>query len=246
MGVWGCGEKGRLFTPTLPHPHTFPLLALHHAHPWDVTPAEAAEIQRRLAPLVRDEPLDIAAVRTVGGLDVSVREDRVRAAVVVLEAEGLGVVDQAIWEGPVAFPYVPGFLSFREVPAILPALEELRALPDVLMLDAQGRAHPRRFGLACHLGVLLGKPALGVAKSLLVGRYADLPEAKGATADLIHRKEVVGRAVRTRDGVLPVFVSVGHRVTLDDAVALALRLTTRYKLPEPTRLAHKLSYSGKL
>ena len=217
-------------------------MTLAHAHPFDVTPKEAIAEQRRLEPLVREPPLDVAAVRTVGGLDVSVRGDRVAAAVVVLDAATLEVVDQAVWEGPVAFPYVPGLLSFREIPALLPALERLEALPDVLMLDAHGRAHPRRFGLACHLGVLLDRPALGVAKSLYVGNYADLGEEKGDTAPLVYKSETVGMAVRTRARVLPVFVSVGYGCTLADAVALALATTGRFKLPEPTRLAHRLSY----
>ena len=221
-------------------------LDLHDPHPFDVTPAEAVAIQRRLEARVVEAPLDASAVRTVGGLDVSVREDRVRAAVVVLDAETLQVVDEAIWEGPVAFPYVPGLLSFREIPALLPALEQLATLPDVLVLDAHGRAHPRRFGLACHLGVLLDRPAIGVAKSLYVGRFADLGEEKGATADLVHRGETVGVALRTRARVLPVFVSVGHRCRLADAVALALRTTGRFKIPEPTRLAHRLSYNGEI
>jgi deoxyribonuclease V len=221
-------------------------LDLHHEHPFDVSPGEAVALQRRLEALVREDPLDITTVRTVGGLDVSVREDRVRAAVVVLDAETLSVVDQAVWEGPVAFPYVPGLLSFREIPALIPALEGLRSLPDVLVLDAHGRAHPRRFGLACHLGVLLDRPTVGVAKTLFVGRYDGLGEAKGSVAPLVHREETVGAAVRTRDKVLPVFASVGHRCTLADAVALTLRTTGRFKIPEPTRLAHKLSYSGAL
>jgi len=223
-----------------------PDLVLHHAHAWDVSPTEAVEIQRQLAPLVREEPLDFEAVRTVAGLDVSVREDRVRAAVVVYDVRAQEVVDQAIWEGPVAFPYVPGLLSFREVPAILPALEKLRQLPDVYMLDAQGRAHPRRFGLACHLGVLLEAPALGVAKSILVGRHAPLAEAKGSAEPLVHKGETVGLALRTREGVHPVYVSVGHRITLRDAGRLALRLAVKYKLPQPTHLAHRLSYRGSL
>ena len=222
-------------------------MTLHHEHPWDVTPTEAIAIQRELAPLVREEPLDFDAVRTVAGLDVSVRDDRVRAAVVVLDVrDDLRVVDRAIWEGPVAFPYVPGLLSFREVPAILPALEQLSALPDVYMLDAQGRAHPRRFGLACHLGVLLEAPALGVAKSILVGRHDELAETKGSAAPLVHKGETVGLALRTRDRVNPVYVSVGHRVTLRDAGRLALRLAVKYKLPQPTHLAHRLSYKGEL
>lgn len=215
-----------------------------HLHPFDLTPKEAVEVQRRLEPLVRETPL--GPIWTVAGLDVSVREDRVRAAVVVLDVETLDVVDHAIWDGPVAFPYVPGLLSFREIPALLPALEQLAVMPDVLMLDAHGRAHPRRFGLACHLGVLLDRPAIGVAKTLFVGTYSDLGEEKGCTAPLVHKGETVGMAVRTRARVLPVFVSAGHRCTLDDAVGLALRTTGRFKLPEPTRLAHLLSYNGTL
>ena len=223
------------------------MIELHHAHPWDVTPTEAVAIQRDLAPRVREEPIDVEALRTVAGLDVSVRDDRVRAAVVVYDVRAKAVVDRAVWEGPVAFPYVPGLLSFREVPAILPALERLEALPDVYMLDAQGVAHPRRFGLACHLGVLLEAPALGVAKSILVGRVeGELGEAKGSGAPLVHKGETVGVALRTREGVKPVYVSVGHRVTLRDAGRLALRLAERWKLPQPTHLAHRLSYRGEL
>ena len=221
-------------------------LDLHHAHAWDISPRDAVEIQRQLEPRVREVPLVASQVRTVAGLDVSVRGDRVRAAVVVLAVEEMSVVDQAIWVGPVVFPYVPGLLSFREVPAILPALEQLKALPDVLMLDAHGRAHPRRFGLACHLGVLLDRPALGVAKTVLVGRHGELAASKGSRAELVHNEEVIGHALRTREGVKPVYVSVGHRMALPDASALALRLATRYKLPQPTHLAHRLSYRGEL
>lgn len=218
---------------------------LYHVHPWDVSPREAINIQTDLAGEVELKPL-LAAPRTVAGLDVSVRKDRVRAAIVVVETSENTVVDQAIWEGPVVFPYVPGLLSFREIPAILPALENLSSDPDVLMLDAQGIAHQRRFGLACHLGVLLDKPALGVGKSKLVGNYADPDFPKGSTSPLTHKGDLIGRVVRTREGVKPVFVSPGHRITLDEAVELTLALTTRYKLPEPTRLAHKLSYHGRL
>ena len=221
--------------------------ALHHAHPWDLTPTEAVAVQRELAPLVRQETIDLAAVETVAGLDVSVRDDRVRAAVVVYDVREKAVVDQAIWEGPTPFPYVPGLLSFREVPAILPALDRLAVEPDVYMLDAHGRAHPRRFGLACHLGVLLDAPAMGVAKSVLVGRVeGELAEAKGSAAPLVHKGEVVATALRTRDGVHPVYVSVGHRMTLPKAGRLALALAERWKLPQPTHLAHRLSYRGEL
>ena len=225
-----------------------PALTLHHAHAWGLTPTEAVAVQRQLAPLIDLSPLPggIERVRTVAGLDVSVRGDRVRAAVVVLELPTLAVVEQAIHEDDVAFPYVPGLLSFREVPAVLPALEQLGTLPDVLMLDAQGRAHPRRMGLACHLGLLLDRPSLGVAKTRLVGRHAEPADEKGAWVPLEHKGEEIGRVVRTRERVKPVFVSVGHRMALADAVALTMRCTTRYKIPEPTRLAHRLSKDGRL
>jgi len=213
-------------------------------YPPGLSPEGAVALQRELEGGVRQQPLP--AVKTVGGVDVSVRGDRVRAAIVVLSLPGLEVLDSATWEGPVAFPYVPGLLSFRELPAIWPALDRLQETPDVFLLDAQGRAHPRRFGLACHLGVLLDAPAIGVAKSLLVGRHGPLGEEKGSTADLVHRGDVVGRAVRTRRAVNPVYVSVGHRTTLDDAVALVLRCATRFKLPMPTHLAHRLSKEGRL
>ena len=222
-----------------------PTVNLHHAHPWDVTPSEAVAIQRDLAEHVRFEPLP-SIIETVAGVDVSVREDRVRAALVVLHVPDLEVVDQAIWEGPVAFPYVPGLLSFREMPAVLPALERLTVDPDVFILDAHGYAHPRRFGLACHLGVLLDKPAIGVAKTRLVGHYDEPGVEKGERSPLVHREETIGSVVRTRAKVKPVFVSVGHRATLEDAVALTLRLATRFKLPMPTHLAHRLSKDGAL
>ena len=220
-------------------------MKLRHEHPWDVAPKEAVAIQRDLAEHVRAEPLP-DQIGTVCGVDVSVRGDRVRTALVVMTLPDLEVVEHATWEGPVAFPYVPGLLSFREMPAILPALDRLTVEPDVFMLDAQGRAHPRRFGLACHLGVLLDKPAIGVAKTILVGKHGPLGEAKGSAADLVHRGEVVGRALRTREGVKPVYVSVGHRATLDDTTALALACATRFKLPMPTHLAHRLSKHGEL
>ncbi len=215
-------------------------IALHHAHPWDISPREAIEVQQRLRGLVQEMPLPHPP-RTIAGLDVSIREDVAQVAIAVLHVDTLEMVDEAVLRGPVPFPYVPGLLSFREIPAILPALERLQALPDVLMLDGQGLAHPRRFGLACHLGVLLDRPALGVAKSVLVGRFGEPGAERGAASDMVHRGEVVGRAVRTRAAVQPVYVSVGHRITLDEAADLALRTCTRYRIPEPTRQAHLLS-----
>lgn len=216
---------------------------IKHAHAWDVSPREAIQIQRDLAACVREEPL-AGPVETVAGVDVSVRGDRAQAAIVVLKLPELEVVDRSLWQCDVPFPYVPGLLSFREMPAILPALERLSIWPDVFMTDSQGRAHPRRFGLACHLGVVLDHPAVGVAKSLLTGRYSELPEDAGAHVPLVHKGETVGVALRTRARVNPVFVSVGHRVTLEDAISLTLACTTRYKIPEPTRQAHNYSKDG--
>ena len=213
---------------------------IHHAHAWDVAPKEAVAIQRDLAGRVREESLE-TDVQTVAGIDVSIREDAAQAAIAVVRLPELELVDQAVYRCEVPFPYIPGLLSFREMPAILPALEQLTVRPDVLMTDSQGLAHPRRFGLACHLGVLLDWPALGVAKTRLTGRYEEPSEKKGAGAGLLDKGDVIGVALRTRDRTNPVYVSIGHRITLNDAVKLTLACCPKYKIPEPTRLAHKLS-----
>jgi deoxyribonuclease V len=215
-------------------------LTIHHAHPWQLTAHEAVALQHQLAPLVREEPLP-QSPRTIGGVDMSVRGDQVQAAVVVLALPTLALIDQAIWRGTVEFPYVPGLLSFREAPAVLRALAQLNALPAVLMADAQGRAHPRRLGLACHLGVLLDWPVIGVAKSRLIGTFQAPPAERGAHTPLRDRQEIIGAVVRTRADAQPVYVSVGHRITLPQAIDLTLACTTRYRIPEPTRQAHLLS-----
>lgn len=221
-----------------------PPLKIHHAHGWDLTPKEACEIQERLAPLVDEEPLD-GPIRHVAGVDVGVREGCVRAAVSVLSCPDLVVVDHAVWDGPVTFPYVPGLLSFREIPSLFKALEQLEIWPDLIIADGQGYAHPRRFGLACHLGVLLDMPVFGVAKSRLIGIHEEPAPQKRASVPLLSPdgRETIGAVLRTRDNVKPVYVSIGHKVTLEDAVEMTLRLTTRYRLPETTRAAHRLSNS---
>ena len=210
---------------------------------------EARAIQDRLAPKVRAcslrETFD-RPVRTVAGIDVSIRGDRAKAAVSVLELPDLNVIGEAVYACKVPFLYVPGFLSFREMPAILPALgrllQDMGALPDVLVTDSQGYAHPRRFGLACHLGVVLDRPAFGVAKSILTGTPdGELSPEKGSTVPLVDEGEPVGVALRTRANVNPVYVSMGHRITLEEAVDLTLRCSPRYKIPETNRHAHRLS-----
>jgi deoxyribonuclease V len=217
---------------------------IQHEHAWDVSTDEAVRIQERRAPAVRREPLP-RRPQTVAGVDVSIRSGVAQAAIAVLRLPELEVVAEAVHRCDVPFPYVPGLLSFREMPALLPALRELEASPDLFMLDSQGRAHPRRFGLACHFGVLAGQPALGVAKSRLTGQRAGaLPAEKGSRVPLVGEDapdETIGAVVRTRSGTNPVYVSVGHRITLEEAVDVTLRCSPRYKIPEPTRAAHRLS-----
>ncbi len=216
---------------------------LHHAHPWDLAPPDAQRLQRRLRRYVREAPLDWKTLRTVAGVDVGFpRPDTARAAVAVLSFPDLAPVDWAVAEIPTPMEYVPGLLSFRELPAVLKALEQLRVRPDVFLVDGQGIAHPRGLGIAAHLGVLLDWPTVGVAKSLLVGRpQGPLGETRGSTVPLVYRGRVVGMGVRTRDKVKPVWVSIGHRVDLPGAVDLVLRTAVRYRLPEPIRAAHRLS-----
>lgn len=213
------------------------------SHSWDVTPAEAVEIQRRLADaVVRHD--DLGEVHFVAGVDVGFEQkNRVtRAAVAILRFPELTVYEQAVARLPTSFPYIPGLLSFREGPAILRALDRLQQRPDLLLFDGQGLAHPRRLGIASHIGVLVDIPSIGVAKSRLSGRpRTPLDEEKGAWEPLWDRGEVVGALVRTRSHVKPVYVSIGHRVSLDTAIQYVLDCTTCYKLPETTRRAHRLA-----
>ena len=215
-------------------------LSLHHEHPWDLTPEQAREVQRSLRARVRIEPLDLQSVKYVVGVDASFGEDRVYASAVVLDFPGLRQIEGAVAEQPLTFPYIPGLLSFREAPAMLAALARLKTSPDVLIVDGHGVAHPRRFGIACHLGVLLDLPAIGCAKSILVGQLGPLGERVGSTANLAYGDEILGRAIRTRKNSNPVYVSVGHRVDLPSAARLVMACARGYRLPEPTRLAHNL------
>ncbi|MEU4639153.1 deoxyribonuclease V [Micromonospora sp. NPDC023814] len=204
--------------------------------------AEALAVQERLRPLVDLVGPGPAEPATVAGLDVAYAEsgDRLAAAVTVLDARTLAVVDSAVSVGRPAFDYVPGLFAFRELPALLDALDRLTVRPEVLVCDGHGLAHPRRFGLACHLGVVTGLPAIGVGKTPLLGEWAPPADERGAWTPLRDGDEIVGRVLRTRDGVKPVFVSVGHRMSLDNATARVLALTPRYRLPETTRTADRL------
>lgn len=216
-------------------------MPLHHQHNWDLTPSEARQIQNTLREHVREEPLSIGSVQRVAGVDASYQQDKVFAAVVILELPGLQHVDQAVAEVPISFPYIPGLLSFREAPGILSALEKISESPDVLITDGHGLAHPRRFGIACHLGVLLDTPVIGCAKSILIGETDPLGTPVGSQAKLILNDETIGVALRTRQGVKPVYISIGHRVDLQSAVQIIIACIKGYRLPEPVRRAHFLA-----
>jgi deoxyribonuclease V len=212
---------------------------------WPRTPAEAEAVQDALRPRLDLRGPGPRSPATVAGLDVSYAGDGdgapLAAAAVVLETATLEVVASSVATGTAAFPYVPGLFAFRELPALLAALRGLPATPDVLVCDGYGLAHPRRFGLACHVGVLTGLPAFGVAKTAFVGDWEPPGERRGDSGPLLLDGAEVGRVLRTRDGVKPVFVSVGHRMDLDTACALTLALTPQYRLPETTRRADRLS-----
>ncbi len=218
------------------------MMKLKFHHRWPNTSDEAIAIQQQLCTAVIKHD-QLGPVHHVAGVDVGFESEGTitRAAVVVLSLPDLQLRDQALARRPTSFPYIPGLLSFRETPAVLDALEQLQVMPDLLLCDGQGIAHPRRFGIACHLGVLTDIPAIGVAKSLLVGTHADVPNERAAWQPLLHRGEVIGAAVRTRVGVRPVYVSIGHRVSLATAIQYVLQCTLKYRLPETTRLAHKLA-----
>lgn len=209
---------------------------------WPTRVAEARAIQESLRGKIVAKNR-FGKIRTVAGIDVGFEKHGTvtRAAVVVLDFPSLTPVEQAVARQLTRFPYVPGYLSFREAPAVLAALKKLRTRPDLLLCDGQGVAHPRRFGLACHLGLLLDIPSIGVAKSRLIGTHGEVPEKKGGWAALEDTGEVIGAVLRTRMGVKPVYVSVGHRISLATAIDYVLRCTTRYRLPETTRRAHWLA-----
>ncbi|MGH9851346.1 MAG: deoxyribonuclease V [Blastocatellia bacterium] len=213
----------------------------HSLHSWDLTPSEAVEVQQRLRAMARLEPLT-REVHTIAGADISFNKfsETVYAGIVVLSLPDLRIIEEAGVRSVAKFPYVPGLLSFRETPSLLEAWGKLQTKPDVLMLDGQGIAHPRRFGIACHVGVLLDLPTIGCAKSILVGKHGELGIEAGSQSPLVDRGEQVGVALRTKNKVAPVYVSAGHLIDLTSAVDLVMRSTGKYRQPEPTRQAHLL------
>jgi deoxyribonuclease V len=210
-------------------------------HRWALKPRQAIRLQQRLRSQVRMVPLT-EPVRLVAGADMAFSPDGQHcvAGIVVYDTQTGEIVEQALAWRDVRFPYVPGLLSFRETPAVLAAVRKLRTTPDVFIFDAQGYSHPRRFGLACHAGLLIGKPSIGCAKSRLCGEHNEPPARAGAFAPLRDKGETIGAVLRTCKGIKPVYVSVGHLVTLEMAVRVVMQCVTRYRLCEPTRLAHQL------
>ncbi|MEU7743442.1 endonuclease V [Nonomuraea sp. NPDC049158] len=232
-------------------------MRVNQLHPWPTSTAEAEAIQERLRPHV--ELTGPTSFTLVAGLDVHYHgEDEVAAAVVVLSttaatddptqgvAGELVVVERVVVRGKARFPYVPGLFAFRELPALVEALEQLTVTPDLLVCDGYGLAHPRGFGLACHLGVLTGLPAIGVGKTHFVGAHDAPDPARGAWTPIELDGSTVGRALRTQSNVKPVYVSQGHRITLDTACAEVLRLSPYHRLPEPIRKADHLARHGDL
>lgn len=214
-------------------------------HAWNLSPAQARELQLELAARVERQDR-LGPLRRVAGVDVGFEDGGAvtRAAVAVLDFPALTPAAQAVARVPTTFPYVPGLLSFREGPGVLAALEQLEALPDLLLCDGQGIAHPRRLGIASHLGVLLDVPSIGVGKSRLTGWHEAVGPEKGDWVPLWDRRggsEVIGAVLRSRRGCLPLYISIGHRISLATAIELVLACTPRYRLPETTRQAHRLA-----
>jgi deoxyribonuclease V len=215
-------------------------MQVHHRHDWNVSAQEAVDIQKRLAgELVTDAPLDFGAVEYVAGVDVSVKDNISQAAVVVMTYPHLEPIETATAKMPTPFPYIPGLLTFREGPVLVDAFEQLQHEPDVFVFDGMGRIHPRRMGIAAHMGLWLQRPTIGVGKTHLIGEYDQPGTEKGSYSWITDKGETIGALLRTRANVKPVYVSVGHMGELTNTVEFVLKCSPKYRLPRPIRLAHK-------
>ncbi|HEV2916750.1 MAG TPA: deoxyribonuclease V [Candidatus Babeliales bacterium] len=214
---------------------------MHILHAWNVSKTEAIQIQTQLAKLVITED-QLSDIKYVAGIDVGYDEQTKKqvAAIVVLDAQSLQVIDSSQVKSVISFPYIRGLLSFRELPGVLQALAQLKVKPDLIVCDGQGIAHPRHLGIASHLGVLCNIPTIGCGKTKLIGTYQEPSNIRGAQEPLIHKGEIIGSVLKTQNKVKPVFVSVGHRISLQTACQWILKLSPRYRLPETTRLAHRM------
>ena len=216
-------------------------------HNWNLSYPQAIALQKQLSEKVQQTGLK-SKPKTIAGLDCAFSKDKKRiiACAVVLSLPDFKQIETTTASQKVAFPYIPGLLSFREAPVCIAAVEKLKQEPDVFIIDGQGTAHPRRLGLAAHLGLFFDKPTIGCAKSRLVGTFKELPPGKGTYSPLKDKKKTIGAVVRTREKVKPVFVSIGNKCSLEDAIKITLTCAVKYRLPEPTRLAHQLVSKLKL
>jgi deoxyribonuclease V len=217
-------------------------MKINREYDWAKTAEEAIALQQSLKEQVITTDC-LGTVDFVAGVDVGFQDngDTTRAAVAVLSFPELELKEQAIARRPTSFPYIPGLLSFREVPAVLDALEQLTITPDLLLCDGQGIAHPRRLGIASHIGLLVDLPTVGVAKSRLFGKHTEVPDQKGSWVALLHKGEMIGAVLRTRPNTKPLYISPGHRISLETSIEYVLACTPKYRLPETTRFAHKLA-----
>lgn len=215
-------------------------MQIHHLHNWHLPPPEAIALQTELASQLRaDEPLNLRQIQYVAGVDVSVKNDVSQAAVVVVRYPDLEPVETVRAQRPTSYPYVPGLLTFREGPVLEEAFEKLQLVPDVFIFDGMGQIHPRKMGIAAHLGLWLDKPTIGCGKTHLLGNYDAPGPEKGDYSPLTYKGEQLGVVLRTRTNVKPVYISVGHRATLQTAIDLVMDCTPKYRLPRPIRLAHR-------
>jgi len=214
-------------------------MEITHRHDWQVSPEEAIALQKKLASeIVYDKPLDIDTIKLVAGVDVSVKNNISQAAVVVLRYPDLQIIETVRWKMVTPFPYVPGLLTFREGPVLEEAFKQLVHTPDVFIFDGMGRIHPRRIGIASHMGLWLRKPTIGCGKTMFIGQYVEPPLERGAFANLIDHGELLGAILRTRQNVKPVFISVGHLADLTTSIDLVMSCTSQFRLPIPIRAAH--------
>lgn len=215
-------------------------MKFQQTHTWELSPQEAIDIQNTLKnKVIRSN--ELGKISHVAGVDVGFENGAAFAAAAVLNFSSLKLEEYAISRAPATFPYIPGLLSFREMPAALAALEKLATPPDLILCDGQGIAHPRGFGIACHIGIITGIASIGVAKTRLIGSHGEVANEKGAWAPLTHKGETVGAVLRTRRGVKPVYISIGHKIDLETAISCVMAAVTKYRLPETTRWAHRLA-----
>lgn len=214
-------------------------MKINHLHSWYVSPPDAIALQNKLADkVIQNPPLDISKVKLVGGVDVSVNNNISTAAVVILKFPELEVIETVFAQQATAYPYIPGLLTFREGPVLEEAFLQLKNVPDVFIFDGMGRIHPRKMGIATHMGLWLEHPTIGCGKTHFVGKYDQPAPEKGSYTPLFYKKEQLGVVLRTRDKVKPVYISVGHLIDLDSAIELVMACTPKYRLPTPVREAH--------